>query len=157
MSKTINLAEGIPQVIRGTKVEKWLRPSILKSIVSMRFMPNKDRSLTTAIRGLNNKDRRAIIELLISAQSRSSAQSDFMGVVGIPVFLGIFAFFSLLELPLEMLVFYALAIFFYLFAYFYYRLMYASLESILGALRIDTEYFGLYTEEHDCETPEDPL
>lgn len=58
-----------------------------------------------------------------------------MGVVGIPIFLALVAAYATGNIALEGLAVFAAVLVFYLFVYYYFRMLRASLESLLEVAR----------------------
>ena len=130
------IIERIPEVAEGLKVEAWLRASVLLSLLSMRFLPQNGAAYLKALRSLDEATKERFIAALIAAYSRSSSQSDFMGVVGIPAFLGIIAAYTMFDTPPIVLLIYLFILTFYLLLYMYYRLMKAAIQALLDSSKL---------------------
>lgn len=131
----------IPDVIDGLKVEAWLRGAVMLSILSTRFLPNSNGEIATAADALEEKDRHRFLVRMTIAHSRVSAQADFMGVIGIPLAIGVITIVTAFDISVTSILFFFLILLGYLFIYFYYRLMKAAVESILDTLKIASEYW----------------
>lgn len=93
------------QVVRGKKVESWLRGYVIKSMFGTRFWPAIDSRYIPAAQALNMQDQKAYLTSLTVARARASSQSDFMGVVSIPLFIGLLSIYVMLDLSRELIVF----------------------------------------------------
>lgn len=140
MKKNTSLIKGVSQVVEGLKVEKWLRGAVMKSMFSMKYLPNTVGDISDAATTLTDEDKNRFILLMINAHERVCAQSDFMGVVGIPLAVGFLTVISAFDVSAQLLAFFFLIAIAYLCVYFYYRLMKAATSSILKTLRIAKEY-----------------
>ena len=130
------LIDKIPDVLAGLRVEAWLRIAILKSLSSPRFLPNARGDISVALNALKGDDRRQFIVILTNAHERASAQTDFMGIIGIPIAIALITVVSAFDIPLEAIGIFFLILLGYLLIYYYYRLMKALLTSILSCREI---------------------
>ena len=121
----------IPEVLVGLRVEAWLRAAILKSLFSPRFLPNARGNISRAINTLEDDDRQQCLVILTNAHERASAQVDFMGVIGVPIAIGLITVVAAFDVPVEAIGLFFLILLVYLLIYFHYRLMKALLTSIL--------------------------
>lgn len=134
------LATTVPEVAEGLKVEKWLRPTILRSMASMRYLPNAKGEISDAANALKSEDRYRFLVSVTHANERVSAQTDFIGVIGMPLALGILTIVAAFDVSEAAIGFFYAIIVAYLFIYFYYRLMKATTTSILEVLKIEKGY-----------------
>ena len=141
MNNENKLSPSVLDILQGRKVEAWLRTHILRSLLALRFMPNKDGEITRAVRNLDAEQQKQFVFQMINARSRCSAQKDFFGTIGIPIFIGFISVMMLFDVSVLAITLYFSIIIVYMIIYFYYRLMFGAIDSILESLRIEKDYF----------------
>lgn len=134
--KSDSYIDQIPAVVNGLKVEKWLRRYTITSLSSMRFMPQANKRYRDAIRELSEDDWECYFASLSTAHARSKAQSDFMGVIAIPLVLAFVSFYMAAELEVVALFLIFAFMLVYFISYFYYRILAACIEALLDTARL---------------------
>ena len=137
MKKTTDsYIDQIPDVINGLKAEKWLRGHAITSQISMRFMPQANKRYRDTIRELSEDEWECYFASLSSAYARSKAQSDFMGVIAIPLVLGLVTSYVTLDVEATIALLFIAFIVVYFFVYFHYRTLVACLEPLLATAKL---------------------
>lgn len=104
---------------------------VIKSMFGTRFWPAIDSRYISAAQALSMQDQKAYLTSLTVARARASSQSDFMGVVSIPLFIGLLSIYVMLDLSRELIVFYFGILIVFMFSYYYYRIQKALIAALL--------------------------
>lgn len=130
-SNSTKLWTQIPDVAQGLSVRKWLRQACLKALSSVRFFPLADKEYVCEVEKLSPQERSQFFTALINTRNYYKANTDFYGIVGIPMFLGIFAFINIIDAGFALFIVYLALILFYAFLYFYSRMLQTVCDSCL--------------------------
>ncbi|WP_139651436.1 hypothetical protein [Raoultibacter phocaeensis] len=134
------------------KVSAWIRATALSSGLLAGAVPCYDERYRAAFESLDEQDRFKLEAALRAAHAHYKTASDIFGVVGIPLFLGLFAAIGLTEVRPEALAAYGGILLFYFCVYSYYRMMQGTAESLaeVGSLIAEARH-GTESHAHGRE------
>lgn len=127
----------IPEAAETLNIPKWLRRSIVTGILSLRHLPFIGQDFLNAVKALPEEKQRNFEFALRNWEGRYTAAGDAFGVVGIPIFIGLFTFFNITEATIEILYVYAGVMVAYFLLFCYYRYMSAILRQCTKVLEME--------------------
>ena len=130
LTRSAKFSDNLAKIAHGAKVERCIRPYILRSMLTIKMIDID----TEGIGKIQAFDKQSFLNYHIAtvrAHERARSQSDFLGVVFIPAFLGMLASYIAFDLDAQIVILFFAAIMFYIFTYLYYRMMEANLSILV--------------------------